>query len=308
MKRVLVIGDLIADVYHDVRTIRGKFCPDAPDVPVTSFSREETRAGGAANVAANVAELVPDAAVTLIGELSNDVRWALTCAAPRVDLRYSWQGGYRGITKKRLAVDDRLAMRIDRTERDPNLQEMLLMRYEKYLEQNSPDLILLSDYGGGTVGPELLTRILADRDRLLVDTKSPDLSIFSDGGPTFLVKLNEVEWKAVVERDAIPERHFSWMVVTKGAVGAELTWRRPAGAGTLTHSMLFRSHDVPVVDVCGSGDTFFAGLAAGLLYEGDSFAATRWGNAAAATVVSQPRTGIASREKMFELLGKERSR
>lgn len=302
MKRVLVIGDVITDVYRDIVTIPGKFCPDAPDVRVFRDSSVERLAGGAANVAANVAALIPDAAVHLVGEVPMHVRWALENVAPRVDLSNSFSMGALGITKERLLVDGRLVMRIDRQELDRDLQDELVKRYRRFMERHRPDLILLSDYGCGTIGPELLALILEDRDRLLVDTKVTDLSVFSQGGPTFLVKLNEVEWRTVVERDAIPERHFSWMVVTRGGSGAELTWRRSKGVGSLTNSMQFRAHNVPVVDVCGSGDTFFAGLAAGLMYEGDSFAAVRWGNAAAATVVGQPRTAIASRERMYGLL------
>src|ERR1700677_2918020 len=53
-KRVLVVGDVMADHYVWGKVER--ISPEAP-IPVVHVSREEVRPGGAANVASNIAAL-----------------------------------------------------------------------------------------------------------------------------------------------------------------------------------------------------------------------------------------------------------
>jgi len=312
VKKVLVIGDVIADVYTDVETVEGKFCPDAPDVPVVVETRREIRPGGAANVAVNLAALTDDVLVDLIGVVTPEVSAAIYGAClGRLSLTYAWSWSEDGITKERLYIDGRLTTRIDRQESMAGYtRECLISAYKSYIRENNPDLILISDYGCGTVGGDLFNILMGQKRHVIVDTKRSDLSVFSEykgvaTGKTLMVKLNESEWKAAAARDPMPERHFDWMVVTKGSVGATLTWRNDMpGNRSVAHSMDFPAYDVPTVDVCGSGDTFLAGMTAGLLATGDVPSAVKWGNAAAATVVGQPRTAVASRVKMLELLGR----
>lgn len=150
--------------------------------------------------------------------------------------------------------------------------------------------------------------ILLDmREKLLVDTKLTDLSVFgSNGRKTKLVKLNYDEWRAVTANDAMPERFFEAMVMTRGRSGAYLTIRKDlTDIKSVTHTLRVKGHDVETVDVCGCGDTFLAGLAASLLTSDDVFSALQFANAASATVVTKARTSIADLGLTLKLLGRE---
>ena len=65
--RVLVVGDVMLDRYYQGDTQR--ISPEAP-VPVVRVSKIEDKAGGAANVARNIAHL--DAHVGLLGLVGRD--------------------------------------------------------------------------------------------------------------------------------------------------------------------------------------------------------------------------------------------
>jgi sugar/nucleoside kinase (ribokinase family) len=110
----------------------------------------------------------------------------------------------------------------------------------------------------------------------------------------------------VIEREAIPERFFDALIRTDGSAGAFLDmheWLGPTSYAVNT--VRAPAHEVPVVDVCGCGDTFMAGLAASLLKNDDYFTAMQFANAAAATVVTQARTSVADLGETLRLLGRE---
>ena len=65
--RILVVGDVMLDRYWYGDT--GRISPEAP-VPVVKVSKFEDKAGGAANVAKNIARL--DAKVGLLGLIGED--------------------------------------------------------------------------------------------------------------------------------------------------------------------------------------------------------------------------------------------
>lgn len=150
----------------------------------------------------------------------------------------------------------------------------------------------------------LIAMLLPYRDRLLVDTKLTDLSVFSR---SLLVKLNEAELHAVARKgDHSPEEFFDFMVVTLGARGAEVVTNRPGNSPHISvrRNFMVPGHEADVVDVCGCGDTFLAGIAAAFLRGFDIYESLRFANAAAATVVSLPRTAVGDLEATLKLIGR----
>ncbi len=305
MKKVLVIGDVIADVYKEC-TFK-KMCPDAPAVKAVVHRTTSLRAGGAANVATNLAELSPDTQVALIGVV--DVRLARVIkqtSKNRVDMSYCVFAD-EAFTKERVIVNGEMLLRIDNgLSFDEYMAESIEDSLKSYLATNTPDLVVMSDYAAGSINAASMEILLDMREKLLVDTKLTDLSIFANGGrKTKLIKLNHDEWKAVVATEAAPERFFESLVKTYGRYGAYLEIRKDEGNRSVTHTLHVPAHRVLVNDVCGCGDTFLAGLAASLLTNDDVFSALQFANAAAATVVDKPRTSIADLGLVFELLGRE---
>ena len=304
MKRVLVIGDVIADVYRDC-TFK-KMCPDAPTVRAIVEHSRDVRPGGAANVAVNLAALTKDVRIHLIGEMDVQLARAVKQAGHnRINMEFC-EFTDDVLTKERVSLDGEFIMRVDnKLQTNTFAAGGIYHSLKEYLSLFDPDLVVMSDYAGGSINPDTLEVLLSMRERLLVDTKMTDLSVFGSEGKTRLIKLNYDEWKAVVAGEAAPERFFDSMVVTRGPSGAYLSIRRDEGTRSLTHTLRVPGHRVDAVDVCGCGDTFMAGLAASLLRNDDYFTAVQFANAAAATVVTQPRTAVADRELTLKLLGRE---
>lgn len=339
MRRVLVIGDVIWDVYRYFSY--RKQCPDAPETPVGILSQTYVCPGGAANVALNLAALLPDdVAVDLIGIIpipifQSDNIW------PYIDpvTLDAWNGiGSNfsfGADRERCLIKDRVYVsgmredpnpfiaRLDNRYRfDPDDVAGMLEKLTLYFQIFSPDLIVVSDYAAGTISDAVLAALAPFRDRLLVDTKRDDLSCFSSGSDrsissipeqrSLLVKLNQHELRNVLLRDPIPERHFKYFIVTCGSGGARMTVYRDAGTptqhlatmGSIRQDITIPARKVEEVDVCGCGDTFLAGFAAGLLRYNDPYEALGFANAAAATVVTKPRTSVASLDRTLEMTGR----
>ena len=304
MKRVLVIGDAILDVYRECSF--KKECPDAPGVRAVVQNAIDDRPGGAANVAVNLAALAPTVQVDLIAAVSSKMRTAIRCiSGAHVDLHHATQV-HSGIVKERIIVDGSFTIRVDNTATiSAHEAECVEESLRSYLLQHSPELIVLSDYASGTVSADAMELLMLYQDRLLVDTKMTDLSFFSrDGSRTLLAKLNESEWRAAATRYHSPEEFFRFMVVTCGGNGATLTTQERFGSRSVRQSLPVLPHEVPVADVCGCGDTFLAGLAAAMVYGHDPYTALQFANAAAATVVSKPRTEVADLGAALKLIGR----
>ena len=305
MKRVLVVGDVIADVYREC-TFK-KMCPDAPEVKAIVEHSREIRPGGAANVAVNLAALAPDARIHLIGEMDNSLaRIVKQASRNRVSMEHC-EFTDDVLTKERITLDGEFIMRVDNALcTNSFVAESMFHCLQEYLSYSDPDLIVMSDYAGGSINQDTLDVLLGMRERLLVDTKMTDLSSFcSDGRRTMLVKLNDDEHRTVLMSHASPEQFFDALIVTHGGNGSTLkVHEQRSQAVTATHTLTVPSHDVPVADVCGCGDTFMAGLAASLLKNHDYFTAMQFANAAAATVVTQKRTSVADLVGTLELAGR----
>lgn len=319
--RILVIGDSIADVYRMFEY--RKQCPDAPETPVGLLSCMETRAGGAANVAANLAALVPsDRKIDLISVLDIDIARALKYASlNRVDISDCLiVDREQSLRKERILFDrldgrDRsLMVRLDnRTSIDPIDADGVRNAVHNYFESHSiPELVVVSDYDGGVLTDGLLEELRCVMHLVVVDTKRTDLSCFSG---CLLAKLNAIEYDRVLANDASPERHARYFIVTRGEMGARLIMRSGFDEerstfpyhvfGSRVVTTDFSARDADVVDVCGCGDTFLAGVVAGIIRYGDPFEAVSFANAAAATVVSQSGVSVADLQATLVMTGRE---
>jgi len=190
VKRVLVIGDVIADVYRDC-TFK-KMCPDAPTVKAIVEHSRDVRPGGAANVAVNLAALSPDTRIHLIGEMDNRLARAVKQAGRnRINMEFC-EFTEDVLTKERVSLDGDFIIRVDnKLHTNTFAAEGIYHSLKEYLAAFDPDLVVVSDYAGGSINQDTWEVLLSMRERLLVDTKLTDLSVFgSDGRKTRLGKLN----------------------------------------------------------------------------------------------------------------------
>lgn len=300
VKRILVVGDIIADVYREFSY--WKRCPDLAETAVGLFKSERWIPGGAANVAMNIASLAPGLSVELFGVMSKELNmlWDhVACNCVYVD-------SHESLVKERIIMHNDqtdFVVRLDsRKQVDDIVANLVKTRLEQRLKHDpAPDLIVLSDYAGGILTDDLLDVLRPWFDRLLVDTKRVDLSCFAG---SLMAKLNVAEYtRAVSYEQPHPEQYFKYFVVTRGAYGAKLHVSYDNSSEfKVSLSTKIEGHDVKTVDPCGCGDTFLAGLAVSLAKGNDVTTATKFANAAAASVVTKSYTAVANLEETLELL------
>jgi D-beta-D-heptose 7-phosphate kinase/D-beta-D-heptose 1-phosphate adenosyltransferase len=305
--RVLVVGDVMLDSYWHGATSR--ISPEAP-VPVVRIGAEETRAGGAANVAVNVAGL--GAAAQLIGLVGDDAtatQLEALVAGRGVDHALHRVPGSTTIRKLRILSRHQQLIRLDfeeafeRTDRGA-LDAAFAARL------GATDVVILSDYAKGLLAdPQPF--IAAARARglpVVVDPKGTDFARYR--GATILTP-NLGEFEAVAGRCAddaeIAARGLA--LCGKLALGALLVTRSEhgmtllvPGAAPLHLAALARD----VYDVTGAGDTVVATLGAAL---GAGMAlrdAVALSNVAAGLVVGKLGTATVSAGELKRALNEQR--
>ncbi|MEJ2060243.1 MAG: bifunctional D-glycero-beta-D-manno-heptose-7-phosphate kinase/D-glycero-beta-D-manno-heptose 1-phosphate adenylyltransferase HldE [Gammaproteobacteria bacterium] len=294
--RVLVVGDIMLDRYWHGDTSR--ISPEAP-VPVVHVGGAEERPGGAGNVALNIAAL--GGHVTLVGmagydEAADSLERLMNQAS--VDCRFVRVEGQPTITKLRILSRHQQLIRLDFEGGFAAADHQALgSTFERALDQ--ADVVVLSDYGKGTLKPiRELIRLARERGLpVLVDPKSND---FADYHGATLVTPNLREFEAVVG----PVGDDEELLVQRGM---ELMARHALEGLLITRSergmTLLRTGEEPlhlptrardVFDVTGAGDTVISVLAASMAAGASEPQATVFANTAAGVVVGKVGTATVS--------------
>ena len=286
--RVLVIGDLMLDVYLHGSTSR--ISPEAP-VPIVRVDREEIRVGGAGNVALNVAALGARSSIlALVGCDAHATTLQNMIAASGTHTELISTAGKSTILKKRVISKNHQLLRIDyETAFDAEDSGHLLA----VLEQSLPniDVVVLSDYAKGTLthARRMIELIRTAGKPVLVDPKGSDFTKYI--GAT-LITPNLSEFEAVAGRckddndiaakatTMLDDFCLEAILVTKSERGMTLIQR---GQAPLNLPALARE----VYDVTGAGDTVIATLAAVLGAGAPVSDAVHLSNAAAGVVVGK---------------------
>lgn len=286
---VLVVGDSMLDRYWDGRVER--ISPEAP-VPVLRMGREWQRAGGAANVAVNVASLgCAVELATLLGDDDAGQRLAAVLHERGVRLHAVHREGLVTTQKIRAVCRRQQLLRVDVEEDVPGDSARALADLVFDLLP-AHRLVLLSDYDKGALrhGDAMVRRVAAQGGRVLVDPKST--ADFTRYRGAWLVKPNEAEARAAGgawSDDAGFERRMTHLreqldlehlLVTRGEQGMALFSRDRA-------TLHVRAEQREVFDVSGAGDTVLAALAAALCAGRTLDDAVRYANRAAGIVVGK---------------------
>lgn len=285
MAHVVVAGDVMLDRYLFGFTDR--ISPEAP-VPVVHVQETDDRAGGAANVAVNLASLgvttqlvgvvgKDDAADSLQAILKNR---GIQCNFHRVDDRPT-------ITKTRVQSRGQQLIRLDRENTAAMPGDAVVSVLRKSIK--GAGAVVLSDYGKGALS-SVTTMIDVCRDAkipVLVDPKGADFSKYR--GAT-LITPNQAEFEVVAgtcssddelvqrARTMLDDLDLNALLVTRSEKGMLLLESDMAPVFLSTQAR-------EVYDVTGAGDTVIAMLA-GALASGASLAsAAALANIAAGLVV-----------------------
>lgn len=283
--RVLVVGDLMLDRYWHGATSR--ISPEAP-VPVVHVQHDEQRAGGAGNVALNIAAL--GAKATLMGYCGHDEaadalrkilqESGVLCVFEAVE-------NFPTITKLRVMSRHQQLIRLDFEDGFHQLNSSSLLHHFD-AELNGAQAIVLSDYGKGTLNAvqDFIGYARRLNKILLVDPKGTDFSIYKHAT---MITPNLSEFEAVVGKcpnqtqlvekgmNLLHELDLKALLITRGEQGMTLL-------STNTTPLHLPTHAREVFDVTGAGDTVISVLAASLAAKKSFSEATALANVAAGIV------------------------
>jgi D-beta-D-heptose 7-phosphate kinase/D-beta-D-heptose 1-phosphate adenosyltransferase len=319
--KILVVGDIMLDRYiiGDVERIS----PEAP-VPVLRHVQRYDRAGGAANVALNLAGL--GCKTVLAGFWGDDAEKADLAAILQqtgVDTAGVVSGTLPTISKTRIVGRRQQLLRMDIESRDqPPASEMQQLIERTLALVSGVNAVILSDYAKGAVGRVLCEAVIraahAAKVPVLVDPKSADFGKYA-GATTVCPNLQELSVATGVPAHQTEEllkaaralmvRHgFKFLTVTMSEKG--ITILGPDG----DYNSPARAREV--FDVSGAGDTVIATLAASLAGGLHIQSAVELANLAAGIVVGKvgtvpiaqheliaaltPSSGIVSGEKILD--------
>ncbi len=313
-KKILVIGDIVADVYVDGRISR--ISREAP-VLILEKAGERVVAGGAANVVANVATLGGE--VYAIGVIGDD-NHAENLRNIFKDLDVHIEGLVRDksrptISKTRIIAGGRATVsqqivRIDSESKAPlgkKVEAELLAKIDKILP--TVDGIIMSDYGSGTVtanARKLITRY-AGKKKLpnIVDSRY-NIGDFAGVG---YIKQNDSELGAFVGQelnDVTDLIGAGTQLLTKLNVDGALITRGEMGMSLFERSGA--THHIPVsdmsevYDVSGAGDTCIAAFLLALTTGAQPALAAKIANFAAGIAVRKLGTSTVSATELIATL------
>lgn len=260
--KTLVVGDVMLDRYWFGNVDR--VSPEAP-VPVLAVKSEESRAGGAANVAHNLLALGAQSnLLSVVGndEAGREIEKIIAGYGAKTTLKID--ESIKTIVKLRMIAQNQQLLRADFDETpSEEILSQCLDDYREAIKDN--DVVVLSDYGKGglTHVTQMIEAAKALSKPVIIDPKGSDYSRYK--GAT-LITPNMKEFEAVAGRCA-SEADFSlkaqalcveldldYLLVTRSEKGMSLF----SNDGSQIDSP---ARALEVYDVSGAGDTVISLMA-----------------------------------------------
>lgn len=324
-KKILVVGDLILDEY-----ILGTVSRISPEAPVPVVFQEESfyRPGGGANVATNLKSL--GAEVFLVGRRGADLEGKILLrelTRRRLSTQGIWVDPDSPTSlKTRIIAQHQQVVRVDR-EHNRDMKSSLNQKLISFLGNIIPsvDALILSDYGKGTINPELIGKVsfLAHQHNkvIIIDPKVEHFSYYR--GVTAITP-NKKEAENAIRNIKISDRQGTALAIqtdrlnTNGEInraGLELVKYLDLECLLLTLGQqgmkLFERGKPPVnipttaqeiYDVSGAGDTVVAVFTLALTAGASKRQAAELANRAAGVVVGKLGTVAITKTELQEAL------
>ncbi len=309
--KVLVLGDVMLDQYWwgDVDRIS----PEAP-VPIVALNKKSIVAGGAANVAANVAGL--GATPILFGVTGKDTDGSeleSLLSTIGVSTDHLTVTSLRPTTvKTRIIANNQQVIRLDREHTDDisdELQDEILASVISTVDR--VDIVLISDYAKGMITERLVSGVIDAARRVgrpvIVDPKGKDYAKYRGANiltPNQKEALDAVglentdeETIAATGAKLISNYDLESLVITRGERGMSLFSK---GSEMKNIETVARR----VYDVTGAGDTVIAAMAVALGTGSDFETSCSLANMAAGIVVERVGTTPVNAKDLEEYLAK----
>jgi D-beta-D-heptose 7-phosphate kinase/D-beta-D-heptose 1-phosphate adenosyltransferase len=292
--RILVIGDVMLD--HYIWGDATRISPEAP-VPVIDIARDSWTAGGAANVALNLASL--GAHCTVVGYIGSDesgIRLSTILHGKRIDT-VATPGTAPTIVKTRVVVQHQQLCRLDR-EAPPTAYEIPASKIEPLVAREIAqcDAVILSDYAKGILTDGVVarvTRLARAAGKFIALDPKPKRRIAFHG--LDLITPNKRESLQLAGLEPAPHAKYpaaevcarlhelyatKHLVITLGEEGMLLS-----AGGKIQKIIPTAAREV--FDVSGAGDTALAALVLALTARAPLETAALFANAAAGVVVAK---------------------
>ena len=292
---VLVIGDIILDKY--IYGSVDRVSPESP-VPVLRPESEESRLGGAANVASNISSL--GSKVSLQGVIGRDE----AAEGLKALLKEKKVKGFFSISslptisKLRLLASRQQLLRID-VEEKFSIEDWSKTKalFSKIISSTKATVIVVSDYDKGTLRdiPFLIKQAAKKNIYTLIDPKGNDFSKYEGANiitPNYLEFSNAVGGVlsesdlTLKAKNLIEDLKLEALLITRGAEGMTLVEKQKDKMIRTDFSTLAQE----VFDVSGAGDTVIASLAASIASGFNLSDSVRISNVAAGIVVGKSGT------------------
>lgn len=296
---VLVIGDVMLDKYMAGDSER--ISPEAP-VPVVNITHEEARAGGAANVALNIASLdVPVSIISLVGRDKDATELINILESKKVKCNFAAISDHPTITKLRVLSRHQQLLRLDFEK--PFSSSAGLDVVNKCADQiKESSVVVLSDYAKGSLShiQSIIEIVNKEKKPILVDPKGTDFSKYRGASlltPNFS-EFENVVGKCKSEEDVVEKARklmealrLRALLITRSEKGMTLI---ESGKDPVNYAAKAKD----VFDVTGAGDTVIAVLAAGLASGLSLARSVELSNIAAGIVVSKVGTATVNTEEI----------
>jgi len=288
--KFLVIGDLMIDRYVIGKVNR--ISPEAP-VPIVDVKYQYDFLGGAANCAKNISTITGEGTVDIAGAFGQDEAGEVVQKLLKKDGIKFWYmpNDHPTTIKERVFADNQQLIRLDMEDRNeiPFYHEQTTHIALTHEILQDYDMIIVSDYAKGVVSKKLMDWIGAYKDKIIIDPKPENWSLYPEG--VLLMTPNEKEHK--IMRYNNPQ----YILVTKGDRGMTLHcehWDED-----------IKAIEVPNSEVIGAGDTVTAIMAICLQRGVDMLRSAKIANRCAAYVVSKQGTATVPKAVFEDIFIKE---
>ncbi len=308
-KRIIVIGDVMLD--HFVKGSVARISPEAP-VPVVNVESEDFIAGGAGNVAVNLAAL--GAKAVLISVVGQDMKGDVLknfLDGKGVDTAKITADSQRPTTQKvRIIAERQQVVRVDRESRarvSPSVSKICMQNFLEELK--TADGVVMSDYGKGMLSDHNIADIIkacrACKVPVCVDPKIDNFKKYKY--VTCMTPNTKEAWEGM---GITPKKDEASLI----ALGKKILATLKAQSILITRSAegmsLFEENKVTTIkaaakevyDVTGAGDTVISVLTLALACKASLKDAAFIANKAAGIVVAKLGTATANREEIKEVL------
>lgn len=310
-QHALVIGDVMLDRYLIGEV--GRISPEAP-VPVVLIKSEEVRAGGAANVAANLAllgistQLIGCVGVDAEAKILNQLIKKTGTKASLITSKTR-----PTIAKTRILGGHQQMLRLDQEDSAAfsAAENTALLKAIEAEIAKKPSVVILSDYAKGLLSEKVCQQIIkrckANKISVLVDPKGSDYSKYQGATALTPNKKETAEACEVSAQDTDLIKKASALKIKLGLDFLAVT-RGEEGISLIDGDKIKDStHHLPatarqVFDVSGAGDTVIATLAAGLMHNLTPLQSLELANIAAGVVVGKVGTVPITQADLLEAL------